>query len=173
MTNTDYRQFMAFTGQDGAYTGLIWIASFACFIIGMESPAVSILFMLLALFSPVFVGLRIRKYRFTVMDGEMSFIRAFSYSMMCFFNASILFAAALFVYFFVIDQGYVFVHLSEAYATPAMQGMLKQMGLTANQVLTLYNAFRPIDFALQSITQNLIFGLFLSVPIALLTKKWR
>ena len=79
-TREDYEQLKAFARIDGAITGGLWILSFALFVAGFQQPMLSTLSVLTGIFSLVLASIRLRRFRDNILDGVISFRRAFGYS---------------------------------------------------------------------------------------------
>ena len=56
MTTQEYIQLRAFARVDGTYVGILWIASFACYLGGLSSPMLGLVGGILAVVSPFFVA---------------------------------------------------------------------------------------------------------------------
>lgn len=171
MTHSDFKQLTAFARQDGLFMGLLWIASFACFVGGFQNQILMLACMVFMLSTPFLAAKRLKVFRDYAREGSISFNRAFAYSILIFFYGSLILAAAIFVYFSFLDNGYLYAEIVKTYSRPEMEPTLKQIGMTVKDIITLYSAYRPIDFAMQSITSNVTFGIFFSIPIAALLRK--
>ena len=107
MTPEEYIQLKAFARQDGALLSLLWIGGFICYIQGMTNPLLGMLAIILIVISPFFVARRLRHFRDYAREGFISFGRGYAFTVLTFFYAGLLLAAALYVYFAFIDQGYL------------------------------------------------------------------
>ena len=94
MDPIEFKQLKAFARQEGTYVGLIWIVSFACFIGEFSSPILGLTAMILAVISPFFLAIRLKRFRDQARDGAISFRRALAFCILAFFYASLLFAVA-------------------------------------------------------------------------------
>ena len=92
MTTQEYIQLRAFARVDGTYVGILWIASFACYLGGLSSPMLGLVGGILAVASPFFAAKRLIKFRDDIRDGEISGRRSMLYYALMFFYASLLFA---------------------------------------------------------------------------------
>ncbi len=175
-TREEYEQVTAFARIDGALLGVIWIVSFACFIGEFKSPLLGTLGLAIGAFSIVFAALRLRRFRNRILDGAISFRRAFGYSIFTYFYAALIMAAGQFVYFQFIDQGYLIGQYTETMSTPEFGSLLKLYGISKSDVdaaLETMSSLRPIDIALQFFTTNIIIGLIVSLPVAAMFKSNR
>ena len=173
MTPEEYKQLKAFARQDGALLSLLWIGALICYIQGMTSPIMGTLALMLIIASPFFAASRLRHFRDYTREGVISFRRGFAYFVLIFFYAGLLLAAALYVYFAFIDKGYLLMKLTEMMSSEegkqAMQaaGMAEQM----REGLKQLSEMRPIDYALNMLSFNIITGIFLGLPIAALMQR--
>lgn len=173
----DYEQLKAFARVDGAMLGGLWILSFACFIGEFYDPVAGIAAVAVGVGSLVFAGLRLRRFRDVVLGGCISFRRGFCFSMFVFFYASLLMAAGQFVYFQFLDHGFMLSRYTEIMSAPEFKAMLQLYGIADAEMKMLIdnlNALRPIDIALQFLTTNIILGIMISLPMAIMmTRKPR
>lgn len=161
-------QLKAFARQDGALTGLLWIASFAMVMTAPEAPWGN----LLAFLTPFFVGWRLKSFRNGALNGKISLRRAFAYCTYTFIYASLIFAIAQYVYFRFLDHG-LFSNMM-ANSLQLLEPFYEQSGIgkqeleeTARQMM----AMKPIQWAFMFMIQNMLLGIFLAFPIALVCKR--
>lgn len=161
-------QVKAFARQYGLILAGLWIASFLSIMLMPGTP----LGKLLAMATPFLVGYLLIRFRNYALDGVISFRRGLALSVYTFFYASLIFAVFQYVYFRYLDHGTMMnmllssVNILEPVYTA--NGMSKQeldMGVAAIQQLS------PIELALVFMMQNLLFGVILSVPIALVCRR--
>ena len=169
----EYMQLKAFARIDGAWLAVLWIGCFAAYVAGLTNPLLQTTALLLVLSTPFFVASRLRKFRNGAREGIISFRRGFAYSLYVFFYGSLLLALAQYVYFAFIDQGYILSKFTEAVASAEGQQVIKTYGMAdiVKESIDGFAALRPIDFALNMLTVNLMAGLMLSLPIAALTQR--
>lgn len=125
ITPSEYIQLKAFARQDGALLALLWTASFACYVIGLNSPGIGLVAAVLALVTPFFVSRRLRKFRDDCLDGVVSFRRGWAFAVLTFFYGSLLFAVVQFVYFAYLDHGSFLSGLTQMFAAPENAGIMK------------------------------------------------
>ena len=168
MTPAEYIQLKAFARIDGALLAVLWIASFAFYVAGIANSLYGFLAMLLMITTPFFVGLRLGKFRDQGRDGVISFRRGWAYSAYVFFYAAILLALAQYFYFAYIDRGYLLQSFTNLVSSPEAKQVLKQYGLeqSMSENLALMEQMRPIDFAVNVLTMNILLGVALGIPIA-------
>lgn len=171
VTRENYEQLKAFARIDGAMLGLMWILSFACFIGQFYVPMAGLAAVAVGVGSLVFSGLRLRRFRDNVLDGVMSFGRGYAYSISVFFYAALIMAAGQFLYFQFLDHGFLVTRYSAMASTPEFQALLQVYGVRNEEMrMAVENigALRPIDIAMQFLTTNLILGVFISLPMAVM-----
>ncbi|MCI5917601.1 MAG: DUF4199 domain-containing protein [Bacteroidales bacterium] len=172
-TREDYEQLKAFARIDGAITGGLWILSFALFVAGFQQPMLSTLSVLTGIFSLVLASIRLRRFRDNILDGVISFRRAFGYSIFTYLYASLLLAAAQYIYFQFMDHGFVISQYMAMGNLPEFKQLLQLYGITAEEMKLAMDTLaqlRAIDIALQFFTMNIFMGLALSLPVASINK---
>ena len=93
MNAISYKQLRAFAAQYGAVVGLMWIVSFAFYIIGLTRPLVGNVGLIIGLLSVVAAGFLIRKFRGEVFP--LRFGQSWWMATLIFMYASLLMAVAL------------------------------------------------------------------------------
>lgn len=174
MTISEHLQLRAFARIDGAYLGILWTISFACYIMGMSQPTIGLIGTTTALASPLYAARRLWKFRDDVREGEISFRRSMAYYIFMFFYASILFALAQYAYFEFLDNGFIVRQYIGLLSSPEAQSMLKAYGLTAKEVMDNLNELSQtsaILIATNIMVMNLLIGVILSLPVAAATKR--
>ena len=173
MTAPEYIQLKAFARQDGALLALLWMATFFLYIIGVENQMLGLAALLLMVYTPIFVGERLGKFRDYGREGLISFRRAYAYTVLVFFYGGVLFAIAQYLYFAFIDNGYLMTQFSKMVNSNEAQKMLQQYGMTEmmNESLNEMANIRPIDYALNMLTVNISLGFILGVPISLIMQR--
>ncbi|MBR1933305.1 MAG: DUF4199 domain-containing protein [Prevotella sp.] len=173
MTPAEYVQLKAFARIDGLFLALLWLASFACYIVGLSSPLWAMGALLLAFVTPFFVAQRLRLFRDVAREGAISFRRGWGYVVLVFFYAGVLFAMAQYAYFAYMDQGYLLHSLQSMMESPEAREMMTQSGMqdAMKDSLSQLQAMRPIDLALNILTTNIMAGILLGLPIAAVVKQ--
>ncbi len=171
MTTVEYKQIGAFSSQDGALTGIIWIVSFACYIGMFLNQSMLIPCLALALLSPFFVAWRLKKFRDNIFDGKIDGRSAFNYSFFVFFGASVLMAAAQYIYFAFLDRGFYLGHIKALVGNENNRALLNAMKMTPEAIVKVYEGITPIQHAISGFSQNIFLGFILSIPIAILMKR--
>ena len=176
MTTQEYIQLRAFARVDGTYVGILWIASFACYLGGLSSPMLGFVGGILAVASPFFAAKRLIKFRDDIRAGEISGRRSMLYYALMFFYASLLFALAQYLYFAFLDGGYLMREYTSMLSSPEMKQAMQVYGMTADQLMEGLKEFAnasPIMTALNIMTMNITIGLIFSLPVSLITRRAR
>ena len=173
MTAPEYIQLKAYARQDGFFLALLWIASFASYIMGLSNQILAMAAMLMAVISPFFVAGRLRKFRDEGREGVISFGRSYAYTIFVFFYGAVLLAVAQYLYFAYMDNGYLVNSFAKMMSTDEGRQMLEQYGMTkvVDDTLAEMAATRPIDYALNILTINISLGFILGVPIGLIMQR--
>jgi hypothetical protein len=173
MTSNEYLQLKAFARQDGALLALLWVFTSSLYIIGLTNPLIGMVATFLIVYTPFFVGTRLRKFRDYGREGLISFGRGYAYTVLVFFYAGVLFAIVTYLYLAYMDQGFLLSQMSRVMSSDEAQQALKQYGMTEmmNQSLTELAQIRPIDYALNMLTVNIVVGFILGVPISLILQR--
>ena len=173
MTPEEYIQLKAFARQDGAMLSLLWIGSFACYIKGLSSPTLAFAALLLMTLSPFFAASRLRHFRDYAREGFITFKRGYAYTVMSFFYAGLLMAAAIYVYFEFMDNGYLLSVYSSVMDSEEGKRVLEMSGMKEQMMQGLQDLYemRPIDFSVNILTAIIFTGFVLGLPIAALLQR--
>lgn len=168
MTIPEYKQLQAFARVDGLKLFLLWIASFACYVAGLRSPGLGLVAMVLALLTPFYCFRLLRRFRDEGLDGTITFGRGWLFVLFVCFNASLLFAAAQFVYFSYLDNGFFMGALNDMLSNGETRAMFRQMGMVAqmDEALRMLGSLRPIDMVLNILLSNLMTSALVALPVA-------
>lgn len=153
--------------------GVMWIISFACFIAQFYMPLLNMAALIFGIASIIVSAIRLRNFRDNILDGMISYWRAYGYSLLTYFYAALLLAAAQYIYFQFIDHGFLLNQYTAMTSSPEFKSMMTLYGIKADEMkLTMDTiaTLRPIDIALQFLTTNLFFGIVISWPMAALIK---
>ena len=169
MTAPEYIQLKAFARQDGALLALLWVGAFLLYIIGIQNQLLGLAAIMMMVYTPFFVGERLGKFRDYGREGLISFRRGYAYTVFVFFYGAVLLAVAQFLYFAYMDNGYLLSTFSKIVSSAEGKEMLQQYGMTqvAEDSLSEMASLRPIDYALNILTVNIMIGFVLGVPIGL------
>ena len=173
MTAPEYIQLKDFARIDGALLSLLFVAACVCYVVGLTSPTYGFLALLTVVLTPVFVGMRLKRFRDDGLEGKISFLRAWFYVCLMFFYGGLLFALIQYAYLAYMDQGYMVSVITEMFSSPENAELIKKMGM-ADQIsesLHMLQTMRPIDFALDMLTSLIMAGMLLGMPIAAVMQK--
>ena len=173
MTAPEYIQLKAYARQDGFYLALLWTTSFVCYILGIANQRLEILALGLAIMTPFFVASRLRRFRDEGREGLISFKRSYAYTVFVFFYGAVLLAVVHFIYFAYLDNGYLLSSFSKMMSSSEGKELISQYGMTQmmEESLEAMANTRPIDYALNILTFNLMAGFVLGVPIGLVMQR--
>ena len=173
MTAPEYLQLKAFARIDGVVLSVLWLVSFCCYILGITTPLYGLMAIGLAMATPFYVGIRLKRFRDEGLDGGISLLRGWAYVILVFFYGGILFAVGQFIYFSYVDHGYLLLAMTEVLSVPETAQTLQQMGMTAqvDEALQMMGMMRPIDIVLSILTNNIIIGIIVGLPIAALMQR--
>lgn len=172
-TREEYEQIKAYARIDGGIMGLMWIISFACFIGQFYMPLLNMAAVVFGVASLIMSAIRLRNFRDNILEGVISYWRAYGYSILTYFYAALLLAAAQYIYFQFIDHGFMINQYTEMTSSPEFKSMMTLYGIKADEMkLTMDTiaSLRPIDIALQFLTTNIFMGIIISCPIAALIR---
>ncbi len=173
-TRQEYEQLKAFARIDGALVTLLWTVSFACFVGNFHNAMFGLGFFVFGAASLVVASVRLKRYRDQVLDGFISYRRALIYSLFTYLYASLLFAMVQFLYFQFIDNGFLMTNYMAATESKDFQQMMQVYGVKPEDLrLAMENlaSLRPIEIAMQFFSTNIMLGFFVSIPVALITKR--
>lgn len=157
----------------GTMMGIFWIIKFSFLPMGFKIPLLQLLFIFMTLFVPILGYIYIRKYRERYCGGGLSFLRGLVFSIYMYFFASLLTAAAHYIYFRFIDNGYLLGTYMEqlenlkSSLTGDMETSIDQL----IQNLDIIASMSSLQLTLQLIFQNIFYGILLSLPTALLAMR--
>jgi hypothetical protein len=128
---------------------------------------------MLMVYTPIFVGSRLGKFRDYGLEGLISFRRGYIYSVLVFFYGGVLFALAQYLYFAYMDNGYLLTQFSKMVTSDEARQVLQQYGMTEmmEESLKEMSTIRPIDYALNMLTINISLGLVLGIPISMIMQR--
>lgn len=135
LTKPEYIQLKAYARLHGTIMGLLWIAGFACFVGSISEPVLSFFFNFTIIFIPFLAASFVRYYRDRVLGGMLSFRRAYCYSLLIFFYATLLLAIAQWAYFEFLDQGRMLGSMTRMISTPEFAPVLEAYKVSKEEVL--------------------------------------
>ena len=173
ITSIEYVQLKAFARQDGALLALLWVFTSVLYIIGMTNQMIGLAATMLIIYTPFFVGGRLRNFRDYGREGLISFRRGYAYTILVFFYGGVLFAVAQYLYFAFMDNGFLLSQFSKMVTSEEGKAMLQQYGMQQMVDESLHEMAnsRPIDYALNMLTINICMGFILGIPISLVMQR--
>ncbi|MCM1109532.1 MAG: DUF4199 domain-containing protein [Clostridium sp.] len=171
MTAFDYKEARSYTARNGLAVGGMWIASFSLFIMGLHNPLAGNLSLIAGVGSVVLAGWIVRSYR---RMNSLNTLQAFWMSFNLYLYASLLMAAAQYVYFRYLDNGMLMAAIETVMDTPEYKEMMKKLMPDENtedvmtQALDNFRAVTPIQLTMSLLFNNFILGLMLCLPTSLI-----
>lgn len=173
-TRREYNQLQAYARIDGAQVALLWIISFACFILQFRYTLLGFVSLIFGVASLLLATMRVRRFRDAVRDGLLSFGQAFIYGLFIYLYASLLFALAQYLYFQFIDGGFMVSHYLSVVSTDEYRQAMAIYGLNESDIkvaMENISAMSPIEIAMQFFSVNVIMGAVISLPVALIMQR--
>ena len=169
MINADeYIQLKAFARQDGLFLGLLWVICFACLVYSVTDPSLQLIFVAGSIATPFIAYYRLKHFRDKVLEGQISFLRAFAFVAFMMGYGSIIMAAATYCYFYFLDHGTFMNILQQNMSMPEVRNSLTQAGIDIKEMenqMTALSQSRPIDFALNVFSNGLLTALIMGAII--------
>lgn len=169
MEAIDYKVARTYAGQYGAIVGIFWIISFACFIGGLHYPIISNFSLLIGLASLFVTGALLRKFGRTVFP--LKFSQAAWMTIQIYLYASLLMAAAQFIYFRFLDNGFLVSTYEALFKSSEYQQLLQQLlpGLNnqteaIDEVIGMLYTITPIQLTFNFLIYNVFLGFILAIP---------
>lgn len=156
----------------GAYLGIYWIIGAAFFPLGLRNSLFLLLFMIMVVGGPFIAYRYVKTYRETACGGSISFSHAWVFTTLMYVFSALLAAAAHYIYFRFIDQGFIIntytdmvneLFSQEAASVPGMESYHEQMKQACEQLSSL----TPIEITMQLFSNNIFWGILLGIPTAL------
>ena len=158
----------------GLYMGIFWAVKFVFFPLGFSYPVFSFIFLLLTIMVPFVGAWFVKKIRDGVLDGRLGFWQAFLLSTNIYMYASLIAAIVHFIYFRFIDNGFILNSYLES--VNQMQELLGSGEAAANIEMLKANvelmcSLSPIQIVFSLLSNNVVFGLFISLLAAVFLKR--
>ncbi len=176
-----FRQTNAFAMNYALPFGALWIAGLMCFVHFLQLPVLQLVFMAIFVSTPVWGYVLLCRFRDRVCGGIISFTRGYLFSLLVYFYASLLLAAACYVWFQFFDHGaFIDGYLSmldspevrEAFKEQSVKQMTGGTGLDEMRgMLQQMQMASPVAYAANILDLNIFLGLVLSLPASLLAAR--
>lgn len=167
-------QLKAFARQDGLFIGGLWIATLACLLASLNDPTYNLGVICGILATPFVAFARLKHFRDKVLEGSISFRRAFAFVTATLFYASLILAAAALIYLQFFDKGALFQMIQSTITAPEIQESIKQAGMNMTEInaqVELLSKARPIDFACNIVANGIVNALILAAILGFIGKK--
>lgn len=158
----------------GLYMGIFWAVKFVFFPLGFSYPVFIFIFLLLTIMVPFVGAWFVKKIRDGVLDGRLGFWQAFLLSTNIYMYASLIAAIVHFIYFRFIDNGFILNSYLES--VNQRQELLGSGEAAANIEMLkanveLMGTLSPIQIVFSLLSNNVVFGLFISLLAAVFLKR--
>lgn len=147
----------------GTYMGVFWIAKFFLFPLGLTHPFLLFLFIGLTLGVPFMGYYYTRMFRDKACGGKIKFMQAWVFMVFMYMFAAILTAAAHYIYFRFIDNGYIintYALMLEGLSTPEVSGLnfagLDNYISQLKEMLEVVRSMTAIEITMQLLSHNII-----------------
>ena len=174
ISSAEYIQLKAYARQDGIFFGILWIIAFACLIHSMQDHSLQFGFIIGAIATPFLAYYRLKHFRDKVLEGHISFRRAFAFVTFTMGYGSIIMAAATYIYFYFLDHGTFIGFLQQSFSTPEVRNSIMQTGVDIQEMekqIQAMSQIRPIDFAFSVFSNGIISAFFMGIIIGFLGKR--
>ncbi len=182
--NDSFSLTNGFAMQYGAALGAWSVATGAAFVGSMSLPALSSLYFLMCIFSPVLACLLTMRFRRHVAGAAdaFGFGRGFVHTLLMGLYACIWLALAVYVYLAYFDGGAVFDAYEAMFTRPEVAAELERNGMKeqidaitggrgAVGLVDALRAISPANYAALVIYFNIIIAPFISLVVALVCKR--
>ena len=158
----------------GTYLGAFWILTSIFFPLALKMPFFIFIFISFTICSPFLAYRYTRIYRDKACENAITFPQAWLFTVLLYMFAAILTAAAHYIYFRFIDNGFIIntyeARIDEVFA----QSTLPDMEVYKTQIkeaIDTLRALSPIELTIQLMSNNIFWGAILAIPIALFAMK--
>lgn len=171
-TNTPNSNYSQKAMQQGTILGLYWIAIGIIYILGLSNAVLSVLFLAMLAASPFFAAKLTARYRKQECGNTMTFIGAWSFLIIMYVCASLLFAVAQYIYFIFIDGGFFLSFLEEQINILQQIPELDAATIDAfKQIAEAWNQMTTSDIVLQFLSTNMMVTGILTPLTAIFVKR--
>ena len=149
----------------GFVMGIYWVIKYVFFILGFSHPTANIVYWSLSCLVPYIAYKMTRRYRENI-GGKLGFFHAWQFGVLLYFFAAILVSLEHYLFYrFIAPPDLLMRTVSD------MEEALKESG-ASQTLLAAIKEIRvtPIQMAIQGIFNNLLYGIILSIPVALLAR---
>lgn len=152
----------------GLIFGIYWSIKYIFFILGVQSPTLLVIYLLLTIAVPFIAYYFTQKYKNEGLDGEISFFHAWRFGIMLYFFAALIVSLVHFIFYQYIAP--------PDFISKALQQSVNVLQQTDpnNSIIGTLNTLpipSPIQMAVQGIFNNIFYGILLSIPVALIVSR--
>lgn len=157
----------------GLIMGIFMIIKFCFYIIGFNHPFLQLVFIVSTLLMPYVAYRLMVLVRNKIYNGILNFSKSFGICFSMHLYASLLVAVAHYVYFHYLDQGKLIANYKEAVDMLAMvnQSVTQDSVTQLKDILDLLGNMSALDITMQLMSNNVLYAIIISLPLALLVKK--
>ncbi len=181
MQPSPFKQTNAFAMNYALPFGIYWIVGMLCFVNSLHQTLLSLVFYFIFASTPIIGFKLLCRFRDRVCGGTITFARGYLFSLLVYFYAALLLAAAAYVYFQFFDNG-AFIdgylqslnspEVKQAFEQESMKQLVNEAGLQdLKNALETMQSVSPVVYAANILDLNIFLGLLLSIPAALLAMR--
>lgn len=152
----------------GTWMGGLWTFLFILYVLGLSMPSLMLLLIPIALCVPIVSYQMICHFRRKYTSGFLAFSQAWVFLTFLWMFAALFVSVPIYVYFNFLDNGMVVNTLAQMVADIKAQKIPEyaQMIQYLEESLPLLRNLSPIDIVFNQLSQNIIIGSILALPIA-------
>ena len=149
----------------GLSMGIYWVVKYLFFIFSIGTPSLGLVYWALTLAVPFIAYHMTRRYR-TEIGGTISFGHAWQFGILLYFFAAVILSLEIFVFYRFIAPPDLLPDTIKQLTT-----LLQDSQVTPEMIDSLQKIdFSPIQMAIQSIFNNVFYGIIFSLPVAALVR---
>ena len=156
----------------GTMLGVFWILMSAIYMMGLNTPILSYLFLAMFVASPFYAGYMVVNYRKRECNDKMTFVKAWLFLIIMYICASLLSAIVQYLYLVYIDNGYLFGVIQEQLDfllnEPTIDDITKE---ALKQASEIWNNTTAKDIVVQILSSNVMLTGIIAPRKALFVKK--
>jgi hypothetical protein len=163
---------VSFAMQAGVYLGLLGVVKFLLLAFSLDYPLVGFLYLMVVLLFHIVVYFYARKFKYTVMEGKISFFQAWNLSILIYFFSSILVGAVEFAFYRLINPSYLSNFIPKTVFAIKQFSAQLQDPATNKYLAEIANKIEaagiptPIEMVFGHIQNSVFGGMFVSLIIA-------
>lgn len=163
--------------KSGLYAGILWIIGLVCFCRSFDSAFCNNVFVIIVILSPFLIGYLAHRFQREYLPGSQRvYSKLYFYSLMTYVYGGIILAVAVFVYFLYWDKGIFFDSYLNFLNRPDIKSLLDASfkgsgnGMSVEMLkdsVVQMSQMKVSVYALTVFYMNMVCGIFVSIPIAL------